>query len=110
MQPNKPFEQTLTAFALLTARAFSLRCAQGERGAERLVPALRSATGEPGTRDGSPFGGPLSAALGSFSEARGFAGKPSAQGKGESPCQTGKGNMIKLYAAASAWDVPNVSP
>src|SRR5713101_3059041 len=42
---------------------FSLRFAQGERGAERLVPALRSATGEPGTRDGSPFGGPLSAAL-----------------------------------------------
>jgi hypothetical protein len=45
-------------------RAFSLRFAQGERGAERLVPGLRSATGEPGTRDGSPFGGPLSAALG----------------------------------------------
>src|SRR5262249_58028743 len=42
---------------------FSLRFAQGERGAERLVPGLRSATGEPGTRDGSPFGGPLSAAL-----------------------------------------------
>jgi hypothetical protein len=48
-----------------SAFAFSLRFAQGERGAERLVPALRSATGEPGTRDGSPFGGPLSAALGS---------------------------------------------
>ena len=44
-------------------QAFSLRFAQGERGAERLVPALRSAPGEPGTRDGSPFGGPLSAAL-----------------------------------------------
>ena len=27
------------------------------------MPALRSAPGEPGTRDGSPFGGPLSAAL-----------------------------------------------
>ena len=47
----------------LTGQPFSLRFAQGERGAERLVPALRSATGEPGTRDGSPFGGPLSAAL-----------------------------------------------
>ena len=43
--------------------SFSLRFAQGERGAEWLVPALRAATGEPGTRDGSPFEGPLSAAL-----------------------------------------------
>ena len=31
---------------------FSLRFAQGECGAERLVPALRYATGEPGTRNG----------------------------------------------------------
>src|SRR5713101_7504137 len=59
------------------SEAFSLRFAQGGRGAERLVPALRSATGEPGTRDGSPFGGPLSAALGSRGgEQRGTTARP----------------------------------
>ena len=61
---HKPLQATAKSMPRLSGTTFSLRFAQGERGAERLVPALRSAPGEPGTRDGSPFGGPLSAALG----------------------------------------------